>query len=553
MGISWAIDSNPSPVKDMPSKPELSSRGTIMNRAKDYVANLYRDTQQSLPFMNGSSQQTSQVTSNRDPRNLHYQNRSREQTRGTYHNHTSLPNNPYPPAVQYSTTATPPEHYSSRSTHHRLTSTSSSPDDQYEKSTPISEAKVSSQKSISAYISSASDNNRHDVSQHEKDRSMNSSGESSRNLSRKSPREFSKEPSATQVSKWVATSRKDIRPIKQFTCTKGSILKSGPTTLADHEMFSQAIKNNQISWDSPMVFAIDFVYDVPVFPPPTVSLSQQPAAHRPPSADDEERSHKKPRTEPSTPSPDIKSSKQSKLERSTDQNTGSSINSRIETSSQPRKSLGGGTNGINEFNVARSSASTITKAGVASSSTEPVHPSEERKTKNTIIVIKAILDKHQYCYMPFRMFEMTYDRLRVNMSPAMTGTELKNALQSDHRTEISKHVVLTMFPGNPLARYIRLKVKDLPKRSNRDRDNVDYFRRQFIADAAKVVFPGTIISIYALVYLMESLRPDPMSDTEVRCRLGNVDLLDFLVNSTSAWRLHRLGNIESELVAFNPV
>jgi hypothetical protein len=133
------------------------------------------------------------------------------------------------------------------------------------------------------------------------------------------------------------------------------------------------------------------------------------------------------------------------------------------------------------------------------------------------------------------------------------GTELKNALQSDHRTEISKHVVLTMFPGNPLARYIRLKVKDLPKRSNRDRDNVDYFRRQFIADAAKVVFPGTIISIYALVYLMESLRPDPMSDTEVRRRLGNVDLLDFLVNSTSAWRLHRLGNIESELVAFNPV
>ena len=39
-----------------------------------------------------------------------------------------------------------------------------------------------------------------------------------------------------------------------------------------------------------------------------------------------------------------------------------------------------------------------------------------------LITSPFTVDKDEYCYMPYRAFEKSYDRLRVNMSPAMTGT-----------------------------------------------------------------------------------------------------------------------------------
>jgi hypothetical protein len=132
------------------------------------------------------------------------------------------------------------------------------------------------------------------------------------------------------------------------------------------------------------------------------------------------------------------------------------------------------------------------------------------------------------------------------------GAELNHALQSGLPTEVSSHVVLTMFPGNPLARYIRLKHRDIKHRRSPEDDHVEAFRRRFLSEASRIVFPGTIISIHALVYLMESLKPDPLSDVAVRHRLGQVDLYDFLVCSSSAWEAHHMGHVDRELVAFNP-
>ena len=125
-------------------------------------------------------------------------------------------------------------------------------------------------------------------------------------------------------------------------------------------------------------------------------------------------------------------------------------------------------------------------------------------------------------------------------------------MQSDLQTEVSSHVVLTMFPGNPLARYIRLRDRDIKHRRGREDDHAEAFRRRFLSEASRIVFPGTIISIHALVYLMESLRPDPLSDLAVRQRLGQVDLYDFLTTSSTAWEAHHMGHLDRELVAFNP-
>lgn len=125
-------------------------------------------------------------------------------------------------------------------------------------------------------------------------------------------------------------------------------------------------------------------------------------------------------------------------------------------------------------------------------------------------------------------------------------------MQSDLQTEVSSHVVLTMYPGNPLARYIRLRGRDIKHRRSREDDHVEVFRKRFLSEADRIVFPGTIISIHALVYLMESLRPDPLSDAAVRQRLGQVDLYDFLTTSSTFWEAHHMGHSDRELVSFNP-
>jgi hypothetical protein len=132
------------------------------------------------------------------------------------------------------------------------------------------------------------------------------------------------------------------------------------------------------------------------------------------------------------------------------------------------------------------------------------------------------------------------------------GAELNHALQSDLQTEVSRHVVLTMFPGNPLARYIRLRDRDIKHRRSPEDGHAEAFRRRFLSEASRIVVPGTIISIHALVYLMESLRPDPLSDLAVRQRLGQVDLYDFLINSDIFWEAHHMGHMDRELVFFNP-
>lgn len=43
-------------------------------------------------------------------------------------------------------------------------------------------------------------------------------------------------------------------------------------------------------------------------------------------------------------------------------------------------------------------------------------------TPSHLITSPFTVNQDDYCYMPYRAFEKSYDRLRVNMSPAMTGT-----------------------------------------------------------------------------------------------------------------------------------
>ncbi|KAI8576387.1 hypothetical protein K450DRAFT_257056 [Umbelopsis ramanniana AG] len=554
MGISWAVDANPSQVYDMPPRPELSSRGTIVNREKDQVAHYYRDAQRyPSQFMNESSYRTSEGGSSRDPRISHYQSSTRESTRGSHSNYSSHAGSHH--RLQPSVHRYPikqPDFYS-RSTHHSSPTSSVSSSDRYESPTPMPQkqsgrqdkGKVSS-KSVAG--SSGFDNDRYDTSHRNEDRPKISS----RETSREPLRESSKEPTAAQVAKWVSASPKDSRQLAKFACGKGGILKNGPKTLAERENFAQAIEKDEISWEAPMVLAVDFVYDVPVFPSPSVSTLKK-SAPPPPTSGDEERSHKKSRIEPTSTEYERGSSKHLSYDRSKDDlENNSSRNSNIEPSSKLAASSNGSVSGNADAHVGRISATTSASAAVPTSSTDLVQVSIHRKIKNTITVINAILEDGGYCYMPYRAFEKSYDRLRVNMSPAMTGAELNHALQSDLQTEVSSHVVLTMFPGNPLARYIRLKVRDIQHRRSQEDDHTEAFRRRFLSEASKIVFPGTIISIHALVYLMESLRPDPLSDAAVRHRLGQVDLYDFLISSSSAWDAHHMGHFDRELVAFNP-
>jgi hypothetical protein len=135
-------------------------------------------------------------------------------------------------------------------------------------------------------------------------------------------------------------------------CGKGGMVKSAPTTVAEYEKFAQAIKHNQISWDAPKVLAIDFVYDVPVFPPPSVSTLQKSAAHPPPPpSSDKERSHKKPRTERTSNEYERSSSKHSSHDRSNDHE--STKKSKLELSSKLSTSSNGISNGNTDVHVAR--------------------------------------------------------------------------------------------------------------------------------------------------------------------------------------------------------
>jgi hypothetical protein len=397
MGISWAVDANPSQVYDMPPKPELSSRGTIVNREKDNAAHYYRDVQRyPSPFMNESSYRPSEGSSSRDPRTSHYQNSMRESARGSYSSYPSHPGNsfqppppPPPPPMQYALTPRQPDYYP-RTTHHPSRTSSLSSSDRYESPSPIPRTQLSRQDkgkvpSKSAEGPSGFDDDRHEISHRNKDRPNISSRESSR----EPLRESAKEPSAAQVTNWISVSPKDARQIMKFSRGKGGMVKNLPKTLAEYHKFALAVELGDISWDAPKVMAIDFVYDVPVFPPPSVSTLKKSAAQPPPPASgDEGSSHKKPRIEPTSTDYGRSSIKHSRVEptsteyersssrhltydRSNDQKEkSSSRHLKIESSSKPSTSSNGSANGNTDVHVARPLATTIVPADATTFSTD---------------------------------------------------------------------------------------------------------------------------------------------------------------------------------------
>ncbi|KAI9289581.1 hypothetical protein BC943DRAFT_314718 [Umbelopsis sp. AD052] len=585
MGIGWAVDTNPSQVYDMPPRPELSSRGTIVNRDRDHVAHYYRDAQRyPSPLTNESSYRNGEGGSSRDPRISHYQSGIRESARGSHSNYSSPSGGYYSPPIHYTPAAPKLPDFYSRPNHHPSRTPSAS--DRYESPSPQTQPARKDKGKASSHPAEGSSrfgSDRYDTSHRNNDRPRISSREASREPVRRSP---PKEPTAAQVTKWNSTPPSDPRQLSKYTCGKSGILKN-PKTMVEYERFAQAIKNNKISWETPTVLAIDFVYDVPVFPSPSVS-SLQKSAPPPPASGDDERAHKKSKIEPTSNENErnlsnhsnkhrsndhgmnltrnaskhsnndrsddhelnltTNANKHSNKDRSNDHETNSTRNSRIDSSSTLATSSNGSTNGHTDVHVARPLA---TMPAAAATTSTDLAISTQRKIKNTITVINAILDDGGYCYMPYRAFEKSYDRLRVNMSPAMTGSELNFALQSDLQTEVSSFIVLTMFPGNPLARYIRLKRRDIKHRRSQEDENIDIFRQRFISEASKIVFPETVISIHALVYLMESLKPDPLSDVVVRQRLGQIDVYDFLISSSSGWTARHMGYNDRELVTFN--
>lgn len=81
MGVGWALDTKPTLTNDLPPRPALSGRGTIIRNDDDAV-NLYRrDIPASSSSLNGPTH-SNQVVTSRDPRLAHNQIGSREQTRG---------------------------------------------------------------------------------------------------------------------------------------------------------------------------------------------------------------------------------------------------------------------------------------------------------------------------------------------------------------------------------------------------------------------------------------------------------------------------------------
>lgn len=350
MGVSWTVDVNPSQVNDMPPKPELSSRGTIVNRDKDQVAHPYRDVQRyPAPFLNSSSHRAGEGINSRDPRISHYQSGLRDSTRGSHPGQSSPAGGHYPPPppIQYPSSSRQPEYYSSKPTPYTSRTTSSIPQTQLSRQ---DEGNVSTK---STEVSSGHDNDRHNIAHRNNDQPRISSRELPRESPREPQKDSSTEPSAAQVTKWVRVVHKDAVPITNFLCVKNGMLKSGPTTVREYKKFAQAIENNRIDWDAPNVLAIDFVYDAPAFPLPSASTLQKSATHPPPAppSGNEQQSRKKPRTKRTSTENDTSSNKHSSHERSNDHQ--STKKSKIEPSSELSTSSNGNANGNNDVHVAR--------------------------------------------------------------------------------------------------------------------------------------------------------------------------------------------------------
>jgi len=172
---------------------------------------------------------------------------------------------------------------------------------------------------------------------------------------------------------------------------------------------------------------------------------------------------------------------------------------------------------------------------------------QERTLRNTVRLIYSILED-RYIFMPIGRFRDLYNKGRMHISPALTMEEVED----NFNRVLKEHVVVVSYPPNPIATFIRLKNRDRPARRDAVYD-VAEIRRQFLIEANECIFPNTTINVNCLLYLMESLRPKPLTASEVEQRLGNVNIHDFLYNSSRAWSKHEFDHGNRLLIVFNGV
>lgn len=164
---------------------------------------------------------------------------------------------------------------------------------------------------------------------------------------------------------------------------------------------------------------------------------------------------------------------------------------------------------------------------------------------NCTIVVEPTYHQHwhvKYCIA--QCFEVLHKYNNVKF------LFLVEEVRAAYSTDLKDHVVVTSYPPNPIAKFIRLKNRDRPERRLHPLD-VQESRRQFVVEANECIFPHTTINVNCLVYLMESLRPNPLSVEEVERRLETNDLYEFLYNSSRNWSRHEFDRGNRLLIVFN--
>jgi hypothetical protein len=114
--------------------------------------------------------------------------------------------------------------------------------------------------------------------------------------------------------------------------------------------------------------------------------------------------------------------------------------------------------------------------------------------------------------------------------------------------ELKDHVVLTVYPRNPLAKFVRLKRRSRPSYQIPQAHLLERFRK----DASTCLYPSTMVNLHCLLYLIESLSSNPMTEPEVLAQYAGINLFRELITNCDGWARHQLDGDNNLLLWFNP-